>query len=113
MGTYDAATNKVALYIDGEQVAEAEGVSLSYAEGEFRIARHWTTNYTDGRIAEVAIYNAVLSAAEVKKHYEAGLAPEVTTPSNQTWYEMNPSTCRSPQSGRQNTKRPAFPLASP
>jgi hypothetical protein len=91
VGTYDSTTTKkLLLYRNGVLVGEASIASLTYDAAELRIARNWVSLYWNGRIAEVSLYNAALSAAVVKEHYEAGLAPEVTKPANQTWYENEP-----------------------
>lgn len=75
VGTYDGAT--VRLYINN-----AASHSLTYtgtpgSGGGIRIARRWddlanvTTNFTDGSIPVIRIYNRSLSAAEVAQNFNA------------------------------------------
>lgn len=76
VGTYDGSTLK--FYNNGTldtQLSRSGGSPAS--GGEIRIARRWddvansSTNFFDGDISIIRIYNAALTAAQVGQNYEA------------------------------------------
>jgi hypothetical protein len=81
IGIYDAANNKIRVYINGvlEDTASQDGIanqSLSDAIGASRDG----SNYNfDGSIAEVRIYNHALTPAEVQYLYQVGKRGKMIT----------------------------------
>ena len=74
-GTYDGTT--VRLYINGISSHTLTYTGTPGSGGAIRIARRWddvanvTTNFTDGVIPVVRIYNRALSATEVKQNFNS------------------------------------------
>ena len=66
------------IYFNGSQVDDASWgpqagsyVAMENLTNTVRIGK-WTTDYGDGIIDEVAIFNTVLTADEIKQHYKMG-----------------------------------------
>jgi hypothetical protein len=74
VGTYDGATQR--LYVNGELVASAALTGAASASTYPLLIGSWvgTNEFFAGHIDEVAVYNKVLSAAQVRAHHEAGAA---------------------------------------
>jgi len=72
VGTYDGSTMRV--YIDGEEVNSDSTLSgdLSYAEDDIPTigSRMGSTNFFNGTIDEVRIYDRALSENEISRHFE-------------------------------------------
>ena len=73
-GTYDGSV--VRQYTNGTQVDSLNYVGTPTSGGEIRINRRWddivsSGNLFDSNIAMVRIYNRALTAAEVKKNFDA------------------------------------------
>ena len=67
--SFDGSTRKI--YVDGVKRAEAApigGVHNVTTTGNFSIGRTWTTEYFDGEIDEVRVWNIARSDAEVAQH---------------------------------------------
>jgi hypothetical protein len=72
VATYDGATMR--LYINGVQEASASStISMANTTLPLRIGTNTgsATNFYEGLVDEVAVYNAALSATQVKQHYDA------------------------------------------
>lgn len=82
---YDPTTRKVEQYVDGEQLSSEEIEDRFYVDtlrigpaeignwGQpFRKTPWFTVRHLNGTIDELAIFNAALSAAEIKDTYEQG-----------------------------------------
>jgi hypothetical protein len=64
-GVYDSASGHLRLYVDGQLTGTAGGAAIWSAPGPFQIGQvrghsHWT-----GRLADVRVWDRVLSAAEI------------------------------------------------
>jgi hypothetical protein len=72
VGTYDGATMK--LYVDGSQKASAAqtGAVTQSSNALTLSSLSGSSEFFNGRLDEVAIYNRALSATEVQTHYTAG-----------------------------------------
>jgi hypothetical protein len=71
--TFDDAVNTMRLYINGAQVSENTGVTLSYVSEIERIGAHFSggnpVSFWDGKIAEVRVYTEALAAEDVLANY--------------------------------------------
>jgi hypothetical protein len=71
--TFDDASNTMRLYINGAQVSENTGVTLSYVSEIERIGAHFFSgnpvSFWDGKIAEVRVYTEALAAEDVLANY--------------------------------------------
>jgi hypothetical protein len=71
--TFDDAVNTMRLYINGVQVAQNTGVTLSYISETERIGAHFSggnpLSFWDGKIAEVRVYTEALAAEDVLANY--------------------------------------------
>jgi len=69
-GTYDGTNLK--LYVDGSEVSSVSRTgNLISATGELALGAFFTSNYFDGKIDEVAIWNTALSSDAVTEIYNA------------------------------------------
>jgi hypothetical protein len=94
VATYDSSvgSNNMALYVDGQLIGHANSSSAQGYPGYWRVGGDnlngwnldpWGSNsqgttqphgyYFNGTIADIAVYPAALSAAQVAAHYAAGL----------------------------------------
>ena len=76
--TYDGST--VQIYLDGNLAGSASGLTLDTGKEFFKIGRSNTDKFLRpwaGSIAEVAVYDHVLSSQRVEAHYSAGLTANV------------------------------------
>jgi len=82
VGTYDGTTQR--LYVNGTLVASAAlaGGATVTTNGIFVGSWDGTTEYFAGTIDEAAVYGTVLSAAQVRAHYDAASAATLAAPSN-------------------------------
>ena len=71
------ASGALALYVDGVAAGTATGGTQSLiASTNISLGRiHTGTNYLQGVLDEVAVYNAAISAATVTAHYSTGTTP--------------------------------------
>ena len=71
--TFDDAVNTMRLYINGVQVSQNTGVTLSYVSEIERIGAHFfggnPVSFWDGKIAEVRVYTEALAAEDVLANY--------------------------------------------
>jgi hypothetical protein len=80
-----------AIYLDGTLQHPDSGATNDPAAGPWHVMRDGQhTDYAQGQADEVAIYDAALSAATIRRHYEAGLpatpppdTPDTTAPETQ------------------------------
>ena len=66
------------LYVDGELVAQEDLLQSDVSSPglDLQIGKLGTNHPMNGLLDEVALYDSVLSAADVQAHYEAGIVPE-------------------------------------
>ncbi len=94
VGTYDAPTG-VRLYINGQQVAHstpgfvpkpqiADFGDLTYIGALDAEANGGLTDYFAGDVADCAVYDHVLTAAQVATHYNAGSGEHIVSKALQT-----------------------------
>lgn len=74
IGTYDGSTIK--LYVNGNFYSSTAYVGTSSSGGAVRVARRWDsdgtiTNFINGSIPIVRVYNKALSVTEVLQNYNA------------------------------------------
>jgi len=73
--TFDDAVNTMRLYINGVQVSQNTGVTLSYVSEIERIGAHFfggnPVSFWDGKIAQVRVYSSALTGAEVLQNFDA------------------------------------------
>jgi ketosteroid isomerase-like protein len=94
VGVRDAAANQLRVYVDGILESTVSAVyTAGFTSATEGISIGWRssagTNYFNGTIDEVAIYNTALDAATISKHYNNGLlnlgfcetaiAPQITS----------------------------------
>jgi len=75
VGTFDAATKKIVLYVDGMNTKEAIlSGNINYSQSAFRISNTlYGGGAVNGSIDNVRIYGAPLSLSAVRDSYFAGL----------------------------------------
>ncbi len=71
VGIDDGVNLKV--YINGNEVRSGSSATRISGVWSVKVGARGTTNYFDGTIDEVHIYDRALSAAEIRKHYVEGL----------------------------------------
>lgn len=59
VGSYDSAAHEMRIYVNGALETVATGITVRKADGSIQIGRSWA-----GAIAEVQVWNRVISAAE-------------------------------------------------
>jgi hypothetical protein len=74
VGTYDGSVQR--LFVNGVQVASATFTGALGVNGNNLVLGSWDagSEFLSGRIDEVAVYNKVLSAAQIANHYSRGTA---------------------------------------
>lgn len=87
-------TGRLLLYVNGVEVARAEGAGTLYPHGsDVRIGQGNNRTHDDttgdlgsfdGTLDELAVYNTALSADRVLAHYQAGVGAGTGTPSQET-----------------------------
>ena len=70
-----SANAGISLYLNGSQLATTLSDSGTYVamedlSGAFRMGRY-STDYGEGQIANLQVYNRVLTLAEIKQNYNA------------------------------------------
>ena len=90
VGTFDGATQR--LYVNGAQVASAALSGSASSSGAPLVIGSWDgrSELFNGTLDEAAVYGTVLSAAQVRAHYDASRAVVLNAPSGLT------ATARSP-----------------
>jgi hypothetical protein len=82
--THDYSAESVTFYVNGALLStedvSANGVPVVHAAGSAATVARAGSDYWDGTIDEVAIYNSVLSGTRVLAHYNAGVGPQIATP---------------------------------
>ncbi|MBP42757.1 MAG: hypothetical protein CL528_13365 [Aequorivita sp.] len=74
VGVKDEANDKLELYLDGIKVAETTESSLTFSTETFKVGTLWTGGgFFDGNIDEVAMFDRVLTQAEILDHYRRGV----------------------------------------
>jgi acid phosphatase type 7 len=67
------SSGSVSLYIDGQRVHSGTGAANTPTAMPWHVMRNGTYSvYTGGRADEVAVYNSMLSASSVARHYSLG-----------------------------------------
>ncbi|MGH2880677.1 MAG: LamG-like jellyroll fold domain-containing protein [Solirubrobacteraceae bacterium] len=91
VGTYDGSTQR--LFINGVQVASASLTRAASATSSPLYVGSWdgAGEFFAGTIDEPAVYGKVLSAAQVKNHYEAATKVVLAAPSGLTATAKNSS----------------------
>lgn len=74
VGTYDGATIK--MYVNGNFYSSTSYIGTASSGGTIRVARRWdsgttVTNFIDGLIPIVRVYNKALNGSEVLQNYNA------------------------------------------
>jgi hypothetical protein len=84
VGTFDGTTQR--LYVNGTQVASAalSGAASTSTNPLFIGSWDGTQEFFNGTIDEAAVYGTVLSAAQVRAHYDAASAATIGAPSGLT-----------------------------
>ena len=76
VGTYNYATGNLSIYQNGKIVQSVIGSSLTrYASNLYIGYFPASSNYFDGQIADVQVYNNVLTPAQISQLYNAGMPP--------------------------------------
>ena len=76
VGTYNSADKTIRIYLNGKQTGVtvlADNYKISTSGITLRVGSSYGTNYFNGIIDEVRIYNQELSEAEIQKHYAEGI----------------------------------------
>ena len=88
VGVYDPGTTNIYFYVDGKEVSTQAAGSTPGSDLDFRIggAPDYNNRYYQGSVAQVALFNYPLTAAQVTSLYAAGQAPPyiVVNPTNFT-----------------------------
>lgn len=91
--TFDNLTNNVKFYLNGETPDSTKSTSDDFhaAPGDFELARSATSpnSHFDGKIAEVAVYEKVLTSTQIANHYNS-----------RTKYFSNPTPSASSEGGK-------------
>jgi len=76
----DASGGSTLMYIDGVSVAVSSSGSASSLTqaGDLQIGSAATSNYFDGKLAQVAVFSAVISAATIRSYISQGLSGNET-----------------------------------
>ena len=72
VGTYDPHSGQVCIYLDGVAGSCTASGTINTNTQALYIGKDNSTNYFDGNIDEVAIYDRLLTAAEILEHYQSG-----------------------------------------
>jgi hypothetical protein len=93
-GTYDGSTGTIKLYIDGSLVSTQTGApsSTSDLSGNFIVGKSGGSDYNEGLIDEVAIFDSALSASDVTAIYNSGVPADLTSLSPVGWWRMGDGT---------------------
>jgi hypothetical protein len=71
-GKHDAANNQIAVYINGTEKTASHSLGLTEAPLPIRVGRSGSSNYWDGLIDELGIWDRVLSESELDVLYNGG-----------------------------------------
>ncbi len=92
-GVYNATSGTIYMYINGKLSSSATGVSAApYSSQPFVMGKDPWDIYAplDGSMANVQVYNASLSAAEIQALYMEGIGGAPIKPANVTgWWPLN------------------------
>jgi hypothetical protein len=74
VGTYNASSNNISIYVDGALKASATVVGpISYGSGVLRVsAPQFGGGAVNGQVDEARVYSHVLTATEVRQHFYCG-----------------------------------------
>jgi Concanavalin A-like lectin/glucanases superfamily len=91
VGTFDGSTQR--LYVNGTQVASAALSGSASTSTAPIVIGSWdgTQEFFNGVIDEPAVYGTVLSATQVRAHYDAASAATLAAPSGLTASAQSPS----------------------
>ena len=90
VGTYDGSVQR--LYVNGSLVAsQAQTGNVDTVGGDFRIGTTRATEFFNGTIDDVAVYNKALTPAQVEAHYEAGAQAITEKVLVEDWCQQYPS----------------------
>jgi glucose/arabinose dehydrogenase len=90
VGTYDGSVQR--LYVNGRLVAsQALTGNVDSVAGDFRIGTTHTTEWFNGAIDDVAVYNKALTPGQVQSHYEAGAQAITEKVMIEDWCQQYPS----------------------
>jgi len=90
VGTYDGSVQR--LYVNGSLVAsQAQSGNVDSVAGDFRIGTTRVTEFFNGSIDDVAVYNKALTPAQVQAHYEAGSQAITEKVLIEDWCQQYPS----------------------
>jgi hypothetical protein len=112
VGTFDGVTQR--LYLNGAPVASValSGTATIYGMDLFVGSWDGVSEFFNGTVDDAAVYARVLSAAQVKSHYDSGVAvPAATAASAQTL--AAPATVAAPAAVATVVDAPAAAAAAP
>ena len=90
VGTYDGTVQR--LYVNGALVASQPLTgSVDVVGGDFRIGTTRASEWFNGVIDDVAVYNKALTPAQVQAHYEAGAQALTEKVMIEDWCQQYPS----------------------
>ena len=91
VGTFDGAAQR--LYVNGTQVASASLSGSASTTTAPLVIGSWDgrQEFFNGTLDEAAVYGSVLSAAQVRAHYDASSAATLSAPSGLTAAARSPS----------------------
>jgi hypothetical protein len=80
VGLFDNASNRIKLYIDGNLVLDAaETGNPSINDDDVLISNSTVSEFWNGKIDDLRIYNRALSADEIKRLYKIGATAKINT----------------------------------
>jgi glucose/arabinose dehydrogenase len=90
VGTYDGSVQR--LYVNGGLAAsQSLSGNVQSVAGDFRIGTTRTTEFFNGVVDDVAVYNKALTPAQVQSHYEAGAQALTEKVMIEDWCQQYPS----------------------
>ena len=87
VGTWNGST--VTLYIDGTaQTTTASASTIGHNTGFPATIGRYSTNYFQGLIDEVALFNSALSVSDITSIYNSGVPADISSLSPLGWWRM-------------------------
>ncbi|NUR93785.1 MAG: hypothetical protein HOV67_00860 [Kribbellaceae bacterium] len=112
VGTFDAATGKMTLYVNGTAAATGTNTTPFASTGPLAIGRGKyngaNTDYFNGNIADVRVYPRAVTATEASNLYNSGSVTGTSTPSQTFNYDTAPGGVGKPASATSYTNNNAY-----